>query len=243
MNYSETIVHFFQEGGFFMYPIMFVLALGVAIALERYIFLTLQKASNRSAWNKMLPLLQQGKFKEATDLANKTKSAIGRILVFGLNSKLASGRRVDDIELAMEEGLMEIIPRLEKRTPYLATFANIATLLGLLGTILGLIAAFTAVANADPAEKANLLSQSISVAMNTTAFGLISAIPLLLLYSIIQTKTTEIVDSLEMASVRFINMVRLSDNGAATPTTAARPATAPRPTAPRPTAPAPGGAK
>jgi biopolymer transport protein ExbB/TolQ len=107
----------------------------------------------------------------------------------------------------MEEGLMEIIPRLEKRTHYLATFANIATLLGLLGTIIGLITAFTAVAKADPSVKAELLSSSISVAMNTTAFGLMAAIPLLLIYTIIQTKTTEIVDSLEMASVKFMNTV------------------------------------
>jgi biopolymer transport protein ExbB/TolQ len=89
----------------------------------------------------------------------------------------------------------------------LATLANIATLLGLLGTIIGLIAAFTAVANADPAEKASLLSQSISVAMNTTAFGLISAIPLLLFHALLQTKTTEIVDSLEMAGVKVLNML------------------------------------
>ena len=102
---------------------------------------------------------------------------------------------------------MEAVPRLEKRTPYLATLANIATLLGLLGTIIGLIAAFTAVANADPTEKATLLSQSISVAMNTTAFGLIAAIPLLLLHAMLQTKTTEIVDSLEMAGVKCLNMM------------------------------------
>jgi biopolymer transport protein ExbB/TolQ len=109
--------------------------------------------------------------------------------------------------MAMEEGLMEIIPRLEKRTHYLASFANIATLLGLLGTIIGLIQAFTAVANANPAEKAELLSSSISVAMNTTAFGLIVAIPLLLVYSLLQSRTTQIVDSLEMAAVKFLNMV------------------------------------
>jgi len=118
------------------------------------------------------------------------------------------GKRHDDVELAMEEGLMEVLPRLEKRTPYLATFANIATLLGLLGTIMGLISAFTAVANVDPSEKANLLSASISVAMNTTAFGLMAAIPLLLSFSFLQTKTTEIVDSLEMVSVKFINILR-----------------------------------
>jgi biopolymer transport protein ExbB/TolQ len=102
---------------------------------------------------------------------------------------------------------MEVVPRLEKRTPYLASFANIATLLGLLGTIIGLIQAFQAVGAANPAEKADLLSASISVAMNTTAFGLIVAIPLLLLHSVIQSKTTELIDSLEMASVKFLNAI------------------------------------
>jgi biopolymer transport protein ExbB/TolQ len=100
-----------------------------------------------------------------------------------------------------------VLPRLEKRTHYLATFANIATLLGLLGTIIGLIKAFTAVAAANPAEKADLLSASISVAMNTTAFGLMVAIPLLLIHTLLQTKTTELIDSLEMVSVKFLNSV------------------------------------
>jgi hypothetical protein len=100
---------------------------------------------------------------------------------------------------------MEIIPQLEKRTPYVALLSNIATLLGLLGTIMGLIEAFTAVANANPAEKADLLSASISVAMNTTAFGLMSAIPLLLFHSKLTSTTGQIVDSLEMASVKALN--------------------------------------
>lgn len=107
----------------------------------------------------------------------------------------------------MEESLMEVMPRLESRTHYLATFANIATLLGLLGTIIGLIQAFTAVAEANPAEKADLLSASISVAMNTTAFGLIVAIPLLFVHTVLQSKTTRIIDSLEMVSVKFLNAV------------------------------------
>ena len=102
---------------------------------------------------------------------------------------------------------MEIIPQLEKRTSYIALFANVATLLGLLGTIVGLIQAFTAVANANPAEKADLLSASISVAMNTTAFGLIVAVPLLILHAVINSRTSEIVDSLEMASVKTLNII------------------------------------
>jgi biopolymer transport protein ExbB len=107
----------------------------------------------------------------------------------------------------MEEGMMEIIPQLEKRTPYVALSSNIATLLGLLGTIMGLIQAFTAVANANPAEKADLLSASISVAMNTTAFGLMVAIPLLVTHAVLTSKTNEIVDGLEMASVKVLNVI------------------------------------
>ncbi len=204
---STTLVRFFQEGGTFMYIILGVFAFGVAIAIERFFYLAMVKTRNKSIWKQILPLLAQGDFTRAEQIASKSKSDIARILSYGMDQNI-QGSRHDDIELAMEEGLMEIMPKLEKRTPYLATFANIATLLGLLGTIMGLINAFTAVANADPAEKANLLSASISVAMNTTAFGLMAAIPLLLAFSYLQTKTTEIVDSLEMVAVKFVNLLR-----------------------------------
>jgi biopolymer transport protein ExbB len=116
-------------------------------------------------------------------------------------------RRREDIEIAMEEGMMEIIPQLEKRTPYVGLASSIATLLGLLGTIMGLIQAFTAVANANPAEKADLLSASISVAMNTTAFGLMVAIPLLVTSLVLTSKAGAIIDSLEMASVKALNVI------------------------------------
>jgi len=145
-------------------------------------------------------------YQQAMAISSRSKSEVGKIMAYGL-SRLQMTRSREDIEIAMEEGLMEVIPRLEKRTHYLATYANIATLLGLLGTIIGLIQAFTAVANANPADKADLLSASISVAMNTTAFGLIAAIPLLLMFTVLQTKTTEIVDSMEMATVKFLNSI------------------------------------
>jgi biopolymer transport protein ExbB/TolQ len=206
MNSFSTIVKFFQEGGLFMWPIALVLALGLAIAIERYFYLTRQSMRNRELWNELVPHLQSGNFKQAVQLTSKSPSFIGNILNYGL-ARIQSARRRDDIEKAMEESMMEVLPRLEKRTPYLASFANIATLLGLLGTIIGLIQAFQAVSAANPAEKADLLSASISVAMNTTAFGLIVAIPLLLLHSVIQSKTTELVDSLEMASVKFLNAI------------------------------------
>jgi biopolymer transport protein ExbB/TolQ len=188
-----------------MYPILIIFAGGLAIAIERWIYLTLATGSNKRTWKKVLPLLNKGDFKQAMDAANHSKTAIGTMLTYGL-ARARTARRRDDVEVAMEEGLMEAIPRMEKRTHYLSTLANIATLLGLLGTIIGLIQAFTAVSNADPAEKADLLSASISVAMNTTAFGLMAAIPLLLVYALLQSKTTQLVDSLEMASVKFLNI-------------------------------------
>jgi len=206
MDVYTTTVKFFQEGGLFMYPIAIVMAMGLAIALERWLYLTLTTVKNKALWNAVTPYLKAGNLAGAVQVTSKSQAAIGQIMTYGLN-RVRSARRREDVEQAMEESLMEVMPRLEKRTHYLATFANIATLLGLLGTIVGLISAFTAVATANPAEKADLLSASISVAMNTTAFGLIVAIPLLLVHTLLQTKTTEIIDSLEMASVKFLNTI------------------------------------
>ncbi len=217
MDTITVMARFFQEGGIFMYPILIVLALGVAIAVERYMFLTRSQKHNIMMWEQLIPVVKKGDFQQALTMASKSTVDVGRVLTYGL-TRMRGAKKREEIETAMEEGLMEIMPRLEKRTHYLSTFANIATLLGLLGTIIGLIQAFTAVANANPAEKADLLSQSISVAMNTTAFGLIVAIPLLLTYTLLQTKTTELVDSLEMASVKFLNIIM---EKSATPSTGA----------------------
>ena len=206
MNFFNMIVRFFQGGGAMMYPIAVVLVVGAAIAIERYIVLTHTSMRNRSLWNEIAPLLAQGNFKGAVQITGRSESAIGQILSYGL-ARISSARNRDDIEKAMEESLMDVVPRLEKRTHYLATFANLATLLGLLGTVVGLINAFAAVATVNPADKANLLSASISVAMNCTAFGLMTAVPLLVIHAVLQTKTTELVDSLEMASVKFLNAV------------------------------------
>ena len=189
-----------------MYPILIVFAVGVSIASERYIKLMSVRNQNKKVWDDIHPILETGEFDKARGLLKEDQSAIGGLLNMGL-ARQGSVRRRDDIEIAMEESMMEIIPQLEKRTPYVALFSNIATLLGLLGTIMGLIEAFTAVANADPAEKADLLSASISVAMNTTAFGLMVAIPLLIIHANLSSKTTEIVDSLEMASVKTLNLI------------------------------------
>ena len=189
-----------------MYPILLVFAIGLAISIERWIQLVRIRSGNQKMWKQLYPILRKGEFEKARQMANKDKSIIAQMLGMGL-ARQGAVRRRDDIEIAMEESMMEIIPQLEKRTPYVGLLSNIATLLGLLGTIIGLIEAFTAVANANPAEKADLLSASISVAMNTTAFGLMSAIPLLLFHAKLTSTTGEIVDNLEMASIKALNTI------------------------------------
>jgi biopolymer transport protein ExbB len=179
---------------------------GGAIAIERFITLSKITSKNENAWKAIQPLLNNGEFDQARDLASKEESIMSRILNLGL-ARQGAVRRREDVEIAMEEGMVEVIPQLEKRTPYVALASNIATLLGLLGTIMGLIQAFTAVANANPAEKADMLSASISVAMNTTAFGLMVGIPLLITHAVLTTKTNEIVDGLEMATVKALNVI------------------------------------
>jgi biopolymer transport protein ExbB len=206
MDFMYSIVGFFVTGGPFMYPILIVFAVGTAIAIERYITLSQVTNQNQASWTKLQPALVKGEFDKAREMTSKDDSTVSQLLGMGL-ARQGAVRRREDIEIAMEESMMEIIPQLEKRTPYVALASSIATLLGLLGTIMGLIQAFTAVANANPAEKADLLSASISVAMNTTAFGLMVAIPLLITHTVLTAKTGAIVDSLEMASVKALNVI------------------------------------
>jgi len=189
MNAFNTVVKFFQDSGMFIYPSILIMALGLAVAIERFIFLNRARTDNRRMWDQMLPLLQNGKFDKAQAVAGNGDVAIGKIVTYGLE-RLRTPHRREDIDAAMEEGMMEI------------------TLVGLLGTIIGLIKAFTAVANVNPAEKAELLAASISIAMNNTAFALMVAIPFLLIHAFLQARATEIVDSLEAAKISFLNLAQ-----------------------------------
>ena len=209
MDFFSGIAKFFQDGGLFIYPIALVLAIGVAITIERWRFLNREKSRNLKAFDDFLPLLRTDDHDKMTLFTRDCTAPVARMIGCGLDMMKVTRQRAD-VEQAMSEGMMETVPRLEERTGYLAVLANVATLLGLLGTIIGLIAAFTAVANADPAEKSKLLSLSISVAMNTTAFGLIAAIPLLVTHAVLTNQTNKIISSVEMAGVKFLNVMTLN---------------------------------
>lgn len=206
MEFYHFVVNFFRDGGFFLYPLAAIFVVGVAIAIERFIYLSIETTSNRRLWGQVVPLINAGNFKQVVAVTSKSKAAIATVLNYGI-ARLASARRRDDVEKAMDESLLEIIPRMEKRTHYLSALANIGMLTGLLGTVIGLISAFASIAQANPAEKASLLAASISVAMNNTASGLVVAITLLLANMFLETKTTRLIDSLEIASVKFLNAV------------------------------------
>lgn len=206
MEFYQLAVNFFQEGGVFLYLLAAIFVVGVAIAIERFIYLTVETANNQRLWSQVVPLINSGNFKQVVAVCSKSKAAIATALNYGI-ARLASARRRDDVEKAMDESLLEVIPRIEKRTHYLSALANIGMLTGLLGTVIGLIAAFASIATANPAEKASLLAASISVAMNNTASGLFVAITLLLAHMYLESKTTKLIDSLEIASVKFLNSV------------------------------------
>lgn len=211
MNLFASLAHFFQSGGAFMYPILAVAVVGLAITIERVLYIRRAGAENKKLWTDIMPLVNKGDLAAAENTASASDSPVARIFANGIaRSRTTSNRQ--DVEMAMDESLMEVSPLLERRTHYLATFANVATLLGLLGTIVGLIDGFAAIANVNPAEKADQLSAAVSEAMNCTAFGLLVAIPLLVLHAWLSSQTNELIDSLEMAAVKFLNALGLKHN-------------------------------
>lgn len=214
MELLNGIVRFLQEGGVFIYPIAFILVLGIVIAVERWWFLRSVYGVNQRAMAQVQNAVAQADTSRIVQLAASSSAPILAMLASGVHRLRSSSKR-EDMEYAMEEVVLEYSLRLQKRTPFLATLANVATLLGLLGTIMGLIAAFSAVANADPSEKASLLSSSISVAMNTTAFGLITAIPLVFVHALLQGKTASIIDTMEMVGIKLMNSIAKQTDGGA----------------------------
>lgn len=205
MNSLETIVRFFQTGGVFMIPILLVLAIGTAIVVERIITLARCRVNGERLWGQLGPFVQNRKLEEAARVCSHSRAPLYHVLSAGVRGMNRSLSR-EEIQGTMDEAMMEVVPRLDARLHYLPNLANVATLLGLLGTIIGLIEAFTAVSLADPSQKAAMLAKGISMAMNTTAFGLIVAIPLMLIYTFLQTRTNRIINTLDEFGLKLLNL-------------------------------------
>ncbi|MFZ4736354.1 MAG: MotA/TolQ/ExbB proton channel family protein [Bradymonadia bacterium] len=204
----DVVIQHFNEGGIFMWPILVLGLITIAIVVERANVLFLKATNRKDEFTReMRKLILGGNFVKAVKLANTVDSPLARIVKAGL----LQVRRPDEvIQSAMDEAALNEVPHLETRTGYLAMLSNVATLTGLLGTIVGLIHSFGAVSNADPAQKGTLLAAGISEAMNCTAFGLLVAIPALLAYAVLQSRTQKCVDEINEGSVRIVNLILLN---------------------------------
>lgn len=189
----------------FMWAILAAQVVSVAIIAERAFALFSQRKTNQKDLSKVLAEdIRSGNLEKALKRSMQIgqKEPIGVVAAAGIQAAIDMGGK-EEIQLKMDEVLLEENSRVEKRIGFLAMFANVATLMGLLGTIAGLIHSFAGISNANPAEKASILSQGISVAMNTTAYGLIVAVPALVMYAVLQNRAGKLTDDLNKAALNL----------------------------------------
>lgn len=205
MEIVQFLVANFKSGGIFMYGILAVMVVGTAITVDRAIALLIRSRVNaRALWHELESLIDHDKLVDALQRTQASPVPLARVLAAGLTAAQRPEGRAR-VEHHVEEAIREILPQLEKRIHYLYTLSNVATLIGLLGTVVGLIQAFTAVSLADPAQKAALLANGISLALNNTAFGLMVAILLMLAYSFMQSRAARLGDEIDELSLRLVN--------------------------------------
>jgi biopolymer transport protein ExbB/TolQ len=196
----------YHDGGIGMHPILVSLVFVIGVLIDRIRVLYFAANIDKDAFLRGLKKhIYSGDLDKAISYtASQKKTPLTSVIKAGLIN-VPKGEA--DVQAAMDEATLRESPRIEKRTGYLAMLGNVATLLGLLGTIIGLIHAFGAVANANPADKATILASSISEAMNCTAFGLAVAIPALVAYSVLQGRTQQMVDEINETSVAVLNLI------------------------------------
>lgn len=195
-----------NEGGIFMWFIFIGLIFLVLLTLERFFALNFKLSVNGE---RLYDTIEEnvkagniGAAKEACETVGKT--ALGQILLSALDKAGQSEKIIQD---AVDEADLRVAPQINARTGYLSMIANVSTLLGLLGTIIGLIQAFASLAQADPSQKQVALANGISIAMNTTAFGLIVAIPGMVIFALLMGKTNKLVEDIDLYSVKTINLL------------------------------------
>ena len=216
MDFLETIrslgmfveiAEAFRQGGFWMWFIFVMQILSIIIIFERLWTLYIQ----RSLTQKEVALefeqdIRKGNLEKVIEKAKSLgfENAIGRTILAGTIVARDFGGQ-NEIQGKMDEILLEEQADIEKRTGYLSMLGNVGTLAGLLGTIVGMIKSFSAVGMADPEEKALLLSQGISEAMNTTAYGLIMAIPALIMFAVLQNRTNLLSEDLNQGALKIFH--------------------------------------
>jgi len=204
-NLVMQIAAFLQAGGVFMYIILIVWGLGLAIALER--FKKLSKGfdvDGPSFMNEIQRYVLSNDIQGAIRVCSGSNSALPKVLKNGLKR---ANQGTEQIQNALDASALEVVPKVELRLNYLQLIANISTLFGLLGTIQGLMKSFGAVANVDPAQKAQVLAEGISTAMNTTFLGLSAAITIMILHAFLSSKADKIINEIDEFSVKLLDLL------------------------------------
>jgi biopolymer transport protein ExbB/TolQ len=210
-----------REGGIFMWPILACAVIGASIALERALYVFYRAGINAPAFMTLVQrAVLDGDLDQAVRLCNMEPSAVlPRVLKAGL---VRADRPDGEVRDAMEEEQLEVFPLVSRRIGYLPMIANVSTLLGLLGTIQGLILSFHAVGDATAAQRSTALAEGIAVAMYTTFFGLLVSIPLLVLHGVIAARANAILDELDHHALKLVNLLnacrpRTGTHGGGTP--------------------------
>lgn len=205
----EQIILAFQKGGLWMWAILFFQLISVVIIVERSLFLFYKKKQTQNKYaDEFLKAINQGNLDFVINKARKDvrEQPLALAIQEGTQVALNCGGS-EEIQGKMDEALMQEVSRLDKRTPFLVMLGNVGTLTGLLGTIVGMIKAFSAVTYANPAEKATLLSSGVSEAMNTTAYGLIMAIPALFMFAVLQNRSNSLQEDLTQGALKIFNLL------------------------------------
>ncbi len=200
------IVKAFQDGGATMIFIAITGVLTFALIIERFTQLSKLSVDKQDFVDKLFGMLLRGELRQAVTFCDSKPIPLSNTLKSGLVQVL-NKRPDEEIQVAMDGAVLKETPRLEGWTSFLAIFGNVATLMGLLGTIIGLIKSFSAVNQADAAQKAELLSLGISHALNCTAFGLVIAIPAIVFFGYFQVRIGRAINDMTESSMNMMNLV------------------------------------
>ncbi len=204
----HTVAAFFNSGGPFMWVILVVLAISTAVVLERvFFYFVVCRARGPVLVSKIASALHGGNQEEAKKAVSKGSAPLTVLLRTAVD-RYCAGMPVHDIEEGIEESAIVEMPKMIARLNYLSLFANIATLLGLLGTISGLQASFSSLASVEASKKASMLAAGIAEAMNCTAFGLMVAVPCMVAYTALYNKQTQLTKMIDDSIVKTLNFMK-----------------------------------
>ena len=202
----NPIVRAFSEGGFVMYVILVIAVLTLILIIERFIALKSLRVDKKEFADQIFKMVIAGDMRQAISFCDSRSTPLSNTVKSGL-VQVMNKRPDEEVQVAMDAAVLREMPKLEGMTSFLAVLGNISVLAGLLGTIIGMIGSFRAVSSADPATKAQLLSEGISHALNCTGFGLTVAIAAILFYGLFQHMIQKSENELLETSMSLMNLV------------------------------------